>query len=78
MLGRSSRTRNVCCGTLYVSSGEKASVVIDKLKRQNFSAMASLEKVMILLEKRFKDAGLVSLLKKELDKGHFIKSVDEV
>ena len=33
MLGRGSRTRGICEGTLYVNSKDKASVVMDKLKR---------------------------------------------
>ena len=78
MLGRSSRTRNICEGILYTATGEKSSVVIDKLKRQNFSMMADLEKAMILFEKKFKDTSLVAALKKEFENGKMIKAMSGV
>lgn len=78
MLGRSSRTRNICEGILYTATGEKSSVVIDKLKRQNFSMMADLEKAMILFEKKFKDTSLVAALKKGFENGKMIKAMSGV
>lgn len=78
MLGRSSRTRNICEGILYTATGEKSSVVIDKLKRQNFSMMADLEKAMILFEKKFKDTSLVAALKKGFENGKMIKTMSGV
>ena len=75
MLGRSSRTRNICEGILYTATGEKSSVVFDKLKRQNFSMMTDLEKAMILFEKKFKDTSLVAALKKGFENGKMIKAM---
>jgi hypothetical protein len=78
MLGRSSRTRNICEGILYTATGEKPSVVIDKLKRQNFSMMAELEKAMILFEKKFENASLVAALEKHFENGKMIRTMNEV
>jgi hypothetical protein len=33
MLGRGSRTRGICEGILYVKSKDKASVVMDRMKK---------------------------------------------
>ena len=74
MLERSSRIRNICEGILYIATGEKSSVVIDKLKRQNFSMMADKEKALILLQKKFKDMSLVAALKN----GKMIKAMSGV
>ncbi len=78
MLGRSSRTRNICEGILYTSSGERPSVVIDKLKRQNFSMMAELEKAMILFEKKFNNVNLVATLKNEFENGKIVRCINDV
>ena len=64
MLGRSSRTRGVCEGILYVPSNDKASVVIDRLKKQNFNAMDELAMLMRLIEKRSNDKLVSTTLKK--------------
>jgi hypothetical protein len=39
MVGRSSRSRGVCSGTLYVVSEEKQYQVIEKIKRQGVIAL---------------------------------------
>jgi hypothetical protein len=78
MLGRGSRTRGVCDGILYVASNEKASVVMDKLKRQNYSAMTELEHLMKLLEKRSSDKQLVTILKREQDSDNKLMTLAQI
>jgi cation transport regulator ChaC len=62
MIGRSSRTRGVCEGVLYNIGHESAMQVMDRLKRQNVAALQDLERLMILLEKKSKDALLIKHL----------------
>jgi Type III restriction enzyme, res subunit len=69
MIGRSSRTRGVCEGVLYNKGDETTVQVIDRLKRQNVSVLQDLERLMLVLEKRDKDQGLLKHLKKEKENG---------
>jgi hypothetical protein len=55
MMGRSSRSRGVCEGVLYLESDEKSSLILDRLKRQSVTALQELERVIILIEKKQKD-----------------------
>ena len=50
MIGRGSRTRNVSEGILYTDSNEKASIVMQRLKKSNVSMMQELEKVLHFIE----------------------------
>lgn len=59
MVGRSSRTRGVCEGTLFVVSDERAARIMDKLKHQGVVQLQGLEKLMQVLEKRARDQTLV-------------------
>ena len=62
MIGRSSRSRNVCEGILYCASSEKASVIIQRMKSQNLNMMLELEHLTHLLAKKGKDANLGKIL----------------
>ena len=78
MLGRGSRTRGICEGMLFVKSKDKASVVMDQMKRQNFTSMAELGHLMKLVEKKSKDKLLTSKLEQRQDEGEMIRSLAEV
>lgn len=52
MLGRSSRTRNVSEGILYVDKHEKPHIVMQRLKKSNIATMDDLSKVLNFLEQR--------------------------
>ena len=62
MVGRSSRTRGVCEGVLYIVGQESAMQVVDRLKRQNVAALQDLERMLVLLEKKSKDGPLLRQL----------------
>ena len=78
MLGRSSRSRNVCEGILYTDSNLKASAVIDNLKKQTFTALSDLEQVLILMEKRATDKVLVVALSKYFENGEKVASIKDI
>lgn len=52
MMGRSSRSRGVCEGVLYIETIEKVSHVRTNLRNQLASEMLDLERVMTLIEKK--------------------------
>ena len=55
MVGRSSRSRGVCNGTLYLVGEEKAVHLMDKLRKHGFSNIQDKEKLLLVLEKKSKD-----------------------
>jgi CRISPR/Cas system CMR-associated protein Cmr1 (group 7 of RAMP superfamily) len=69
MLGRGSRSRGICEGILYKVTKDKTSIVIDKLKKQNFAAMNDLEGLLKLLEYKQKDGLLQGILMKAWEAG---------
>ena len=78
MLGRGSRTRGICEGILYVTSKDKASVVMDKMKKQNFDSMAELTHLMKLLESKSKDKLEVTKLEIKQEEDKMIRSLTEL
>lgn len=63
---------------MYVATGEKPSVVIDRLKRQNFSMLGDLEKLMNLFEKKFNDPNLVGTLKNCCEQNNRVAKIDDL
>ena len=78
MIGRSSRTRGVCEGVLYNVGEESALQVVDRLKRQNVAALQDLERVLLLLEKKCKDASLLKQLTAEKAKGAPVRTLQDL
>ncbi len=62
MIGRSSRTRGVCQGSLFIISDERAGKVIERLKLQGMVSIQGMEKLMLVLEKRAKDNTFIKCL----------------
>jgi hypothetical protein len=62
MMGRSSRTRGVCQGSLYLVTEERSGKVFERLKLQGVVSVQGLEKLLLVLEKRAKDSGFVKLM----------------
>lgn len=65
MLGRSSRSRNMCEGILYSPTSEKPGQILERLKRANISLMLDLERLVKLLEEKRKDKQLLARLKEQ-------------
>ena len=78
MIGRSSRTRGVCEGVLYNKGDESALQVVDRLKRQNVAALQDLERMLLLLEKKCKDANLIKQLVEQKEKGSLVQSLQQL
>jgi hypothetical protein len=78
MVGRSSRTRGVCEGILYVIGQERPVQVVERLKRSSVSALQDLEKLLTLVEKKSKDQTLVKLLTEAKVKGTQVRSLQDV
>ena len=78
MVGRSSRTRGVCEGILYVTGLERPVQVVERLKRSSVSVLQDLEKLLTLVEKRSKDQTLIKLLTEAREKGSPVRSLQEV
>ena len=78
MVGRSSRTRDVCEGILYVIGQERPVQVVERLKRSSVSALQDLEKLLTLVEKKSKDQTLVKLLTEAKVKGTQVRSLQDV
>jgi cation transport regulator ChaC len=78
MVGRSSRTRGVCEGTLFVVSDERASRVIEKLKHQGLVSLQGLERLMQVLEKRARDQTLVKKLNELKDSHTRVKTYEDL
>jgi hypothetical protein len=69
MVGRSSRSRGVCDGTLYIVGNEKQYQVIDRIKRQGVAALQEKEKLICLIESKMKDITLIRKLTEVRDAG---------
>ena len=78
IIGRSSRSRNVCDGILYCPTLEKASVILQRMKSHSCNMLLELEHLMHLLEKKAKDVNLVKAIKKRLGEGQMIQTVKDV
>lgn len=64
MLGRSSRTRDICDGILYSSTTEKASHVLKRLKESEVLPMLDFEALIPLLMNKCDDKTLVKAMTK--------------
>lgn len=64
MLGRSSRTRDICDGVLYSSTTEKVSHIIKKLKENEVLPLLDYEALIPLLLAKSEDKTLVKALLK--------------
>lgn len=78
MIGRSSRTRGVCEGVLFVVSEESAVQIIDRLKRQNVAALQDLERLVNVLAQRTKDHAIRQHLTVGMGRGKPIRSLNEL
>lgn len=78
MVGRSSRTRGVCQGSLYVVSEERAVNIMDKLKKHGTVTLQELEKFLVVLERRGKDQTLLKLLMKLRVEGLVVNSTEQL
>ena len=78
MVGRSSRTRGVCQGTLYVVSEDRAVHIMDKLKKHGIVSLQELEKLLIVLERRAKDQTLLKLLIKLRGEGIVVNTTEQL
>ena len=72
MIGRSSRTRGVCEGTLFSVGQERASQVIERLKCYRVIKMQELERLLKLVEKRNRDAAVIRRLNEAKENGESI------
>lgn len=78
MLGRSSRSRSISEGILYVSTNEKPNQVMERIKRHNMGMMMNLEHLINLLSKKSKDQGLVATLRQCQEEGKKIRSFKDL
>ena len=62
MVGRSSRSRGVCQGSLFIVSDERSGRVIDRLKLQGVASLQGVAQLMQVLEKRQKDSNFIKTL----------------
>ena len=62
MVGRSSRTRGVCHGSLFVVSEERPGKCIERLKLQGVSSLKGLEKLLQVYEKKGRETSLIKRL----------------
>ena len=62
MVGRSSRTRGVCHGSLFVVNDEKTGKYIERLKLQGVSSLKGLEKLLQVYEKKGREISFVKRL----------------
>lgn len=72
MIGRSSRTRGVCEGTLFSVGQERSNQVIERLKRHGVITMQELERLLKLVEKRNRDAAVIRRLNEAKENGESI------
>lgn len=78
MVGRSSRTRGVCEGTLYTVGAERPHQVLDRLKRHSVIALQELERVLHLIEKRCRDNSLIRRLTEAREMGETVRSLEDL
>ena len=78
MVGRSSRTRGACQGTLYMVSEDWAVHIMNKLKKHGIVSLQELEKLLIVLERRGKDQTLLKLLIKLRGEGIVVNTTEQL
>ena len=78
VISRSSRTRGVCQGTLYVVSEDRAVHIMDKLKKHGIVYFQQLEKLLLVLERRSKDQTLLKLLIKLRGEGIVVNTPEQL
>ena len=78
MLGRASRSRNLCEGVMFTSTSEKPTQVLQRLKGSNVSSMQDLERLARLLKEKSKDKALVTLFKQLTDQGKTVRTCKEL
>ena len=69
MLGRSSRTRDVCDAIMFSSTTEKSSEIIQRMKSQDIQLMLDLENLISVLVARKDDKNLMKALSKSSESG---------
>ena len=78
MVGRSSRIRGVCQGSLYVVSEDRAAHIMDKLRKHGIVSLQELEKFLLVLERRAKDQTLLKLLLRLRGEGIVVRSTEQL
>ena len=78
MIGRSSRTRGVCQGSLFLISDERGGKVLERLKLQGVVSIQGLEKLIFVLEKRAKDGNFIRLLQELKENKIVIKTYEDL
>ena len=78
MMGRSSRSRGVCDGVLYLMGDEKPMQYMERIRRQNAADLQELEKVFKLVEYRRKDQTLLKNLKEEKVQGRQVRTLNHL
>lgn len=78
MIGRSSRTRGVCEGTVYTVGAEKSHQVMDRLKRHSVVALQELERLISLIERKAKDNALIRRLSEAREHGESVRSLEDL
>jgi hypothetical protein len=62
MLGRSSRTRDVCEGVLYSSTSEKPSQIVERMKSSEIQPLLEMETLLPVLESKRDDRLMIKTL----------------
>ena len=75
MVGRSSRSRGVCEGTLYSIGSERPAQVLERLKRSSATVLLDLERLLILLEGHSHDKLLMRQVREASEKGTPLRSL---
>ena len=78
MLGRSSRTRDVCDAIMFSSTTEKSSEIIQRMRSQDIQPMLDLENLLPVLVARKDDKNLMKALTKSGESGAKVGSLKEL
>ncbi len=78
MMGRSSRTRGVCQGSLFLVSDERSGKVFERLRLQGVVSVQGIEKLLLVLEKRAKDSGFIKLMQEMKENKIRIRTYDDL
>lgn len=78
MVGRSSRTRGVSQGSMFIITEDKAGTVLDKLRKCGVISLQGLERLLLILQKRAKDQTLLKELIKLKDQDIHIGNYDQL
>lgn len=78
MMGRSSRSRGICQGSLFTVSDERAGKVIERLKLKGVATLQGLEKLIIVMEKKRKDINFVRMMQELKQNQVSIKTFEDL